>query len=1144
MTPTDPRHAFYQRFDRVRRKIRTVRVLTVLATAVFAVAGLIAGLAAWDFRAENAWDLRATALGVGGAVVAIAAFAGVLRILRRWSRPATAAELEHRFPELGQRVRTSVQYSERDDAAISQDGAAPSLVEALVADTDVKSRPLGVESVAPTRRLLLTAALAAAAVAAVVSTAGINWEWKTALERTLLADKPYTQLNVEPGNLDVEEGRTVKISALLSGRTARDVVLMTRKSNDPAARWSELTLDPAQDEDEPEARTKADAPTGRFDVSLPRVEDPLEYRIVAGPVTSDVFKVGVRYPLEIQSIHAVVTPPAYTGLAPKTLTDGNITALKGGRAVVTVALDRPVAQATATLRKVGVLDEDAVREHTADMQIDGNKLSIEFDLVDDLKWSIAAKSQDGTPLPDNSFRIRVRDDQAPQIGFASPDVELEVHTLAEIPMRIRAGDDYGLTRTGIVFQINNNEEHTLLEEDFKKIDEAVEELKQTGAVTQQTRASLERVLPLEHFALTQKDCVIYYAFAEDNFPEGPHRTETDLRFIDIRPFKQIYRIREPGEPGAGGGDDFVSLEEIIRRQRYVLNRTMRLSKRPETRGSQLLNSVDRLIATQNELADFTRELAEQLIARGADDVDALFQAESSMLAAVDSLSVSRNDDAALQEKDAQQYLVEARNRLEILLMQAQNNSALRRALGLLDRQLSQKLRRRNQEDEESPQQIIDRLRRLADEEQQISTALTAMAAGAQQGGKNGRASGSEADPDSESTETPEPGDTEQDPKDDPEPESDANMMSPKKLEQRQYDVVVEAQDLQRIISGLNEATDLAKERMEAAAAAADKASGTLARGGTDEAGKETAAAAEQFDELARQMAALLAEETSQKIAMARDDAAGVADRERRLADSLKDPEKDADDAPPDSTEEDESQQNARMRESRRLAARAKTFSDVLNSVARNPKPEDGDAADRVAEIAADREIAETVERIEQLPEQVENPQNVAALDSEIRDTAERMESTARELDRLYRSIVMPRLEQLKDLEKQTAELEQEMQEARTEPDVQEWNRAAGTLTEDLAEVDAGGSARDELDEMVNGAGEKAVSAKDWKRGGAGFKAPKELAATVRLVSETLQRQIQELVLADVLSDRDEPTPPEYQHLVDRYLKVLATEVKE
>ena len=57
-----------------------------------------------------------------------------------------------------------------------------------------------------------------------------------------------------------------------------------------------------------------------------------------------------------------------------------------------------------------------------------------------------------------------------------------------------------------------------------------------------TQATLEEALLLEQFVLAQTDSVTYFAFAEDNYPGRPHRTETDLRFIDIRPFKRIYKI--------------------------------------------------------------------------------------------------------------------------------------------------------------------------------------------------------------------------------------------------------------------------------------------------------------------------------------------------------------------------------------------------------------------------------------------------------------------------------------------------------------------------------------------------------------------------------------------------------------------------
>jgi len=84
-----------------------------------------------------------------------------------------------------------------------------------------------------------------------------------------------------------------------------------------------------------------------------------------------------------------------------------------------------------------------------------------------------------------------------------------------------------------MFEVNNEEEYPLLAKDFL---EATEELKKTGKLSPETRASLEKVLPLEHFELAQTDSVMYYAFAEDNKPEMAQRTQTDLRFIDIRPF--------------------------------------------------------------------------------------------------------------------------------------------------------------------------------------------------------------------------------------------------------------------------------------------------------------------------------------------------------------------------------------------------------------------------------------------------------------------------------------------------------------------------------------------------------------------------------------------------------------------------------
>ena len=105
-------------------------------------------------------------------------------------------------------------------------------------------------------------------------------------------------------------------------------------------------------------------------------------------------------------------------------------------------------------------------------------------------------------------------------------------------MRIRASDDFGLSRAGIVFQVNNGEERTLLADDFL----TPVAPKQTDERSAVTRAVCQEMLRLEDYELTPTDSITYYAFAEDNFPDGARRTETDLRFIDVRPFKRIYKV--------------------------------------------------------------------------------------------------------------------------------------------------------------------------------------------------------------------------------------------------------------------------------------------------------------------------------------------------------------------------------------------------------------------------------------------------------------------------------------------------------------------------------------------------------------------------------------------------------------------------
>ena len=98
-------------------------------------------------------------------------------------------------------------------------------------------------------------------------------------------------------------------------------------------------------------------------------------------------------------------------------------------------------------------------------------------------------------------------------------------------MRIEAADDFGLSKTGIVYQVGNGPQQMLfLQQDPK----------------QPATLRAEAVLPLEDHEVSFQDGVTYYAFTEDNHPDQPQRATTELQFIDIRPYKRAYQMLEQG----------------------------------------------------------------------------------------------------------------------------------------------------------------------------------------------------------------------------------------------------------------------------------------------------------------------------------------------------------------------------------------------------------------------------------------------------------------------------------------------------------------------------------------------------------------------------------------------------------------------
>ncbi len=1230
LATSEPRELkFLTRFEHIWTSLRRYQVREGLGWSFLVGALGLAVLAAVDYRLELPWNVRAA--GLAGVLVAALGvlWARVIAPLRWWTQRRTAAEIESRFPQLGQRIRTVVQYAGLPEPILQSEGVTPSLVVALEEDTEIQAEPLPLDRIVPWRRVWAVAVLAALPALILIVAAAMDLEWRIALQRALLSRRAYTTLNVAPGNLTVEQGDNVPIIVELAGRLKRDVVLFTRPEGQPDSPWK------AADLGIPDGGSAS-----KRESKLEKVREPLSYRVVAGPASSPTYRIGVRYPLALKSFDVKLAPPAYTRIKPSTVKGGDLRVVEGTNATFQIAFDSPPAKASLVVTDPSIRskkDKPApapqVIPLVPDVGSNSNTHTAGLTLTKGLTYQIEAITPDGRALPKKGYKIEVFEDRPPRVTFEQPDEALEVHPIAEILNRIRVGDDFGLTRAGIVFQYNNGDEQTLILKDFRK-----------DGTEPVTTAALQEMLMLEKLAASPTDSLTYYAFAEDNYPAGARRTESDLRYIDIRPFKREYKLADSADAGFEGEDEFATLAELIARQRFNLNRANRLAKH-KPGAKTIAEDPLKIAGFEETLVQMTREFTEGVEGIVGQRVEPLHAAEESMLAAVAALDHGQNAQAPGHMGDALRHLIAARITLQILIGQdPQASQKVRR----FDRQQAQKIRK-PKKDQEEAEEIAEQIEELAQEEDFVYATLSGLQM--EQEAKAGKA-GKPAETDQDAEEKkPEPAKKEaEEPKkqqgstgagskgegrgpkgEKGEPTDESSAGEPGKdprreARERQEKIVDKARELEEKLKKLETASDLAKLRMTKAAETAEKASGALSRGSTKEATETAKTGAAQLHELARQVKGELARDVAQELAMARDLADELAEREgqfgqmpseepgsgsepgqpdqpsgqgekgeksERKGQSGQEPGEEpgagrepgrpdqpsgqgekgekgegrsgqspgadpeprrpdqpsgqgekgekGDEGSPDKDGQGTSGSGGRGRGGRsgwdaltdaeqieRLEEAAKTLEHWLKDASLRAE---GATSDRIREMIEQSEVTRIVERTERVGALYLGGQKPEAR-RDAKDLARILEVLARQLDVLHRGIVAPELAALVEFDNRLAELTTRLKDVKTDADLKEWGGMATALIRDLEKAGLTNAAT---------ALTAALNTFVWRRDGG----PYDLAVVNGLgnvlsgVTRQIQDKIQDLILKDMVSARDEATPPEFRELVERYFEVLS-----
>jgi hypothetical protein len=516
---SDRSYEVHNRVESVRLATLRQRLVVDAACFVGVALSVAAAIAVVDYFLVLAMQLRVLAAVVSVAGL-VAGFVWVSRRRRNYQVSDAAADVEAEYTEYGQRIRTTLDYT---DPEIATATAAPSMVQALTVQTRerfARDDFTGVVSTWPIG--LAMTGLAVVLVGCLAALIANPESWISA-GRTMLLPIHYSKLTVTPILKPVPAGEDVSIVAEISGRAVEDAAVHYRPLG-TSDEWKELSLEPVEGNEVPEAGL-----SGKLIATLEECGQSLEFRVAAGQFESKVYQIEVLQPLEMQSFNAHVQPPLYTGLKPETVDKMDLKVVEGTEVEFDLALNREPEE--AHLVPVG---GNAAGTAAPELKIKGNMLSGELgSLTASQQFIVSARAADGMSFESSRFRIHVRPDGKPKIRFVRPPEDLEVTPTTEVPLAIHINDDFGVRKLGVMAQVGDGAMETLWEKEFEE-----------PGTTRESRAA--PMLFLEEHEVTFQDSVTYYAFVEDNRPGDARRTTTELRFIDIRPYKREYQILEGG----------------------------------------------------------------------------------------------------------------------------------------------------------------------------------------------------------------------------------------------------------------------------------------------------------------------------------------------------------------------------------------------------------------------------------------------------------------------------------------------------------------------------------------------------------------------------------------------------------------------
>ena len=432
-----------------------------------------------------------------------------------------------------------------------------SIIDAIIGEAEARTRRLGLRSAVDLSRLKKYAVTAAVALAIYLvigllapktmahHATRVLVPWLTPAEEEAAPERPAFREDLSPITFELSAGdtalcrgtpfdleaglsRSPRRPVLFHFRTPAETRSGRRRRPDDAASSAE----PVTGED-PAWRTLTMQEIEKlhgYRVSLPDVNEDLEYYVSTGEFSSDAYRITVYDPLRLEGFEIGVRFPKYLELADE-LTEqptGDVSVPEGSTVTVRILTNGRLEGGRLTWAEGDFLDL------VVDKGLDdgrGASAATSFLVVKDRSYTFVVRDVNGQELPSSApALVHAIKDSPPDLEVTLPKIDISAHPLAEVAFRVEAKDDWGVASIHLVYMLG-------IEGDVRPVRLPLE-LEPAGPAGRKAGTSVAagHKMLFEEFepGLRPGDMMTYHFEARDRKGQV---VMSDIYFITIKPFE-------------------------------------------------------------------------------------------------------------------------------------------------------------------------------------------------------------------------------------------------------------------------------------------------------------------------------------------------------------------------------------------------------------------------------------------------------------------------------------------------------------------------------------------------------------------------------------------------------------------------------